>query len=81
MTTLNKPIARRTELDPKLGRHEAGPVTVTLWPDNTISFRKLKRRREVRLTLDAVYSMALKIEARAIMEEKRKLRKQRRAAK
>ncbi len=81
MTLLHRPIARRTELDPKLGRREAGPVTVTLYPGNPtmIGFRKLKRRHEVRLSLDAVYSLALKNEAKVLAIEKRRLRQLRRA--
>ncbi len=84
MTLLRKAIARRTELDPKLGRREAGQVTVTLYPEHQdaptmIGFRKLKRRHEVRLSLDAVYSLALKNEAKVLAIEKRRLRQLRRA--
>lgn len=79
MTELKKKITRRTELDPRLGRREAGTVSVTLYPDNTIGFRKLKRRREVRLPLSAVYSIALKAEARAILEAKKAARRKARA--
>ena len=64
MTVLNKAIRRRAELDPKLGPKEAGAVTVTLYPNGDIGFRKLRRREEVRVTLSAVYSLALKAEAK-----------------
>lgn len=74
MTVLNKPVSRRTELDPRLGRKEAGPVTVTLYPDAIIGFRRLKRRSEVRLPLSAVYSMALKADV-AMKRKEKKARK------
>ena len=74
MTELYKPVSRRTDLNPGLGHREAGPVTVTLYPDGTIGFRKLKRRKEVRLPLSNVYSMALKAEARLIINERKALR-------
>ncbi len=68
MTTLSKPIARRTVLDPKLTRRAAGEVTVTLYPDATIGFRKLRSRQEVRLPLASCYAMALKA---AVVQRKR----------
>lgn len=75
MTILHKPIARRTELDPRLGRKAAGPVTVTLYPDGSIGFRKLKCRKEFRLPLSAVYSMAMKAEARDQIRQKAQVKK------
>ncbi len=71
MTTLHKAVTRRTDLDPRLGRKAAGPVSVTLYPDNTIAFRKLKCRKEVRLPLASVYAMALKAYAAAERAEKK----------
>lgn len=73
MTRLTKPVARRTELDPRLGRREAGTVTVTLYPNAEIGFRKLKRRKEIRLPLAVVYAMALKAEAKMMADAKKKL--------
>lgn len=78
MTNLNKPVKRRTFLDPRL-RGEAGDVTITLYPNGDISFRKLKRRHEVRLPLAAVYSMALKADALAKRKERDQAKKLRRA--
>lgn len=75
MTPLTKPVTRRTELDPKLGGKERGQVSVTLYPDGTIGFRKLKRREEVKLTLSGVYSLALKAQAAADRAAKKKLKK------
>jgi hypothetical protein len=75
MTSLNRAITRRTELDPRLGRKAAGAVSVTLYPDATIGFRKLKCRTEFRLPLAAVYSLAMKAAAAKERAEKKARRK------
>lgn len=74
MTQLTKPVTRRTELDPRLGRKAAGAVSVTLYPDSSIGFRKLKCRTEFRLPLASVYSLAMKA---AIAKEKAEKRSRR----
>ena len=71
MTNLLKPVSRRTELDPRLGRKAAGAVSVTLYPDSSIGFRKLKCRTEFRLPLAAVYSLAMKAAAAKERAEKK----------
>ena len=75
MTHLLKPVTRRTELDPRLGRKAAGAVSVTLYPDATIGFRKLKCRTEFRLPLSSVYSLAMKAAAAAERAEKKSQRR------
>ncbi len=74
MTALHKPITRRTDLDPRLGRKAASAVSVTLYPDATIGFRKLKCRTEFRLPLASVYSLAMKAAAAKERAEKKKAR-------
>lgn len=55
MTSLTKPITRRTE-----NKIQQRPIVVTLYPGGTIGLRLLKTRHEEILTVEAAYSLAVK---------------------
>lgn len=60
MTDLTKPVTRRTRLilDNRIQPRERDLVAITLWPDNSISFRQIRCRREIRLDLAVVFRLA-----------------------
>mgnify|MGYP001602384835 CR=1 FL=1 len=64
MTSLTKPVSRRTDLimDRRVSARARDQVTVTLYPDHTIGFRPYRARAksEVRISMRTAYLIALR---------------------
>ena len=74
MTDTTKPVKRRTiAMVRDQGRMR--PLVVTIHPNGTLSLRPERTRREETVTLEAIYSMAVK--ARVALERAEKKRKRR----
>lgn len=73
MTDLLKPVSRRTSLR-DVGRN----IIVTLYPDQTIGFRLMRKRTEYRLPIQAAYQIAARIEAERVRKDRIAARKAKR---
>ena len=71
MTDLHKPIKRRTDATVRDGG-KARRIVVTLYPGNTIGLRQEKTRREELISIEAAYSLAVKMRVAKEQAEKRK---------
>ena len=70
MTALKKPVRRELGRSAATGRDRHRETIITLYPGGVIGFRAKGRRHEHRVSVDACYSLAVKIEAEAARKEK-----------
>jgi hypothetical protein len=70
MTPLTKPVTRRSEATVRdRGRNRR--LVVTLYPSGILGLRQERSRREETLTLEAAWSMAVKMRVAAEKREKK----------
>ena len=72
MTTLTKPISRRTRHSYSTLYRKARPVVVTLLPGDIIEFRESGRRCRWHLAVDTAFKYAVRLKAFFDAAEKRK---------
>ena len=59
MTSLDKPVRRKT-LSTVRDRGHVRQLVVSLYPNGTVGLRPMKTRQEEIVTLDSIYSLAIK---------------------
>jgi len=74
MTSLTKPITRRTDNEIRDGSRRR-PLVITLYPGGIVGLRPSKTRREEIITIEAIYSLAVKQRVAKERAEKKAARK------
>ena len=71
-TLATKPVRRRTTWR---APHVAPQVVISIYPDGTVGLREVRRRREILVDAATIYTRALLDEARKARQERKRARK------